>query len=159
MKVNILLSVCFVLATLLSNATAISIFGPTYQINIEPTEEYQEYATINEIRIECKRKKCTPVTELEQNLILYRYTNLSNDIKTVLWAIKMCRTDNCINCSRIIHPAYTHSVTLQPNELIELDWTSKTVQRIYIFDNFIKLVSGEQEQLLTNFELIDLNVE
>ena len=159
MKVNILLSLCFVFAALLSNATEISLFEPTYQINIEPTEEWQEYTTIDDIRIEYKRKKCTPGTEREQNLILFRYTNLSNDTKTISWTVKMWRNDNCMNCSRIANPEYAHSVTLQPNEVIEADGTSKTDKSMYIFDNFIKLVPGMQEQRLTNFELIDLNVE
>jgi hypothetical protein len=159
MKFNILLSVCFVFAALLSNATTVSLFDPTYKIDVEPTEEWQEYTTIDDVRIEYKRKKCTPGTEREQNLILFRYTNLSNDVKTISWIVKMWRNDYCMNCNTTTNPEYAHSITLQPNEALEADGTSKTNKNIYIFDNFIKLVPGMQEQRLTNFELMDLNVE
>ncbi|MDG1334405.1 MAG: hypothetical protein P8P74_18875 [Crocinitomicaceae bacterium] len=159
MKVNILLGIFFVFATLISNATPIASFDAISPINVEPTEEWQEYATVDDVRIEYKRKKCSPGTEREQNLILFRYTNLSNDVKTVSWIVKIWRNDYCVNCNAIANPEYGHTITLQPNEALEADGTTKTDKRIYIFDNFIKLVPGMQEQRLTNFELFDLNVE
>lgn len=159
MKVNILLSFCFVFATLLSNAVPLPSFDPVFPTNIEPTSEWQEYATLEDVRIEYKRKQCTPGTEREQNLILFRYTNLSNDTKTVSWIVKIWRNDYCVNCNAITNSEYAHSITLQPNEVLEADGSTKTDKRVYIFDNFIKLVPGMQEQRLTNFELMDLNVE
>ena len=159
MKVNILLSFCFVFTTLLSSATPVAAFYSISPTNVEPTEEWQEYATVDNVLIEFKRKKCIPGTEREQNLILFRYTNLSNDVKTVSWIVKIWRNDFCVNCSAITNPEYAHSITLQPNEIVEADGSSKTDKSIYIFDNFIKLIPGMQEQRLTNFELMDLNVE
>lgn len=159
MKINILLGICFAFATLFSIAAPTLPFEPISQTNVEPTEEWQEYATVENVRIEYKRKKCTPGTEREQNLILFRYTNLSNDVKTISWIVKIWRNDYCVNCGAITNPEYAHSITLQPNEVLEADGSTKTDKRIYIFDNFIKLVPGMQEQRLTNFELMDLNVQ
>ncbi len=160
MKIHLLLSVCFILTTLFSSATPSDFISPGYTIlNIEPTEEWQEYATIDDVRIEFKRKRCTPENDREQNLILFRYTNLSNEVKTISWIIKIWRNDYCVNCNSISNPEYAHSITLQANQVIEADGSSKSDKSIYIFDNFVKLVPGMQEQRLTNFELIDLNVE
>lgn len=160
MKVNILLSACFILGALLASATTITLSDPIIpQGNIEPTEEWQEYTTIDDVRIEFKRQRCIPENDREQNLILFRYTNLSNDVKTLSWVTKIWRNDFCVNCNSITNPEYSHTITLQPNQIIEADGSSKTDKSIYIFDNFTKLVPGMQEQRLTNFELIDLNVK
>jgi hypothetical protein len=159
MKIHILLSFCLVLTSLFSNALEVFSFDPITQTNVEPTDQWQVYATIDDVRIEYKRKQCTPGTEREQNLILFRYTNLSNQEKTISWIVKIWRNDYCVNCNSITNPEYAHSITLKPNEVLEADGTSKTDKRIYIFDNYIKLVPGMQEQRLTNFELMDLNVQ
>lgn len=160
MKVNFLLSACIVIATLFSLSVSALPSNPILAVaNLEPTEEWQEYSTIDDVRIEFKRKQCVPEGDREQNLILFRYTNLSNDVKTISWVFKIWRNDYCVNCNSISNPEYAHSITLQPNEVIEADGTTKSDKRIYIFDNFMKLVPGMQEQRLTNFELIDLNVE
>ena len=160
MKVNFLLTACFVLATLFSSAASLLPSSPILAAaNIEPTEEWQEYTTIDDVRIEFKRKRCVPTGDREQNLILFRYTNLSNDVKTISWVFKIWRNDHCVNCTSISNPEYAHSITLQSNQVIEADGTTKSDKRIYIFDNFIKRVPGMQEQRLTNFELMDLNVE
>lgn len=160
MKVNFLLSTCFIIASLFTSAAPIepSILAPQL-FNVEPTEEWQEYTTIDNVRVEFKRKKCTPTGDREQNLILFRYTNLSNELKTISWVVKIWRNDYCVNCSSISNPEYAHSITLQPNQIIEADGSSKSDKSTYIFDNFIKLIPGMQDQRLTNFELTDLIVE
>lgn len=160
MKVNFLLSACFVMVTLFSSAAPITQFIPTPNlVNVEPTEEWQEYSTIDDVRIEFKRKRCIPEGDREQNLIIFRYTNLSNDVKTISWVVKIWRNDYCVNCNSISNPEYAHSITLQPSQIVEADGSTKSDKSIYIFDNFIKLIPGMREQRLTNFELIDLNVE
>ena len=159
MNINVLLSVCLVFVTLNSNAAQIPSFDPVSQSKVEATNEWQEYTTIDGIRIEYKRKECSPDGNREQNLILFRYTNLSNDVKTASWVVKIWRNDYCVNCNAITSPEYAHSITLQPNEVLEADGSTKSDKSIYIFDNFIKLVPGMQEQRLTNFELMNLNVE
>lgn len=160
MKVNLLLSACFILTALFASATATTTSDPIIpQGNIEATAEWQEYTTIDNIKIEFKRKRCVPGSDREQNLILFRYTNLSNEVKTLSWVTKIWRNDICVNCNSITNPEYAHTITLQGNQVIEADGSSKTDKSIYIFDNFITLVPGMQEQRLTDFELIDLNVE
>lgn len=160
MRVNLLLSAIFVFTALFVSATSHS---PTKSIipqgNIEPTEEWQEYTTIADVRIEFKRQLCIPKNDREQNLILFRYTNLSNDVKTVSWVVKIWRNDVCANCNSITNAEHAHTLTLEPNQIIEGDGSSKSDKTVYIFDNFTKLVPGMQDQRLTNFELINLNVK
>lgn len=159
MKVNFL-SVCLVFVALFSSAVAIATPIPTPNlVNVQPTDQWQEYTTIDDVRIEYKRQLCTPDGGREQNLILFRYTNLSSEVKTVSWIVKIWRNDYCVNCNSISNPEYAHSITLQPNQIVEADGASKSDKSIYIFDNFIKLVPGMQDQRLTDFELTDLIVE
>jgi hypothetical protein len=160
MKVNLLLGICFIFSTLFGSATPITpIISIVPEGNMEITEQWQEYTTIDDVRIEFKRKLCTPNNGRAQNLILFKYTNLSNDVKTMSWILKVWRNDFCVTCNTLANPENAHSVTLQPNQTIEADGSSAYDTDIYIFDNYIKLVPGMQDQRLTNFELIDLNVQ
>lgn len=159
MKVNLLLSAFFVFMALLVSGTSHTPKQINSEGNIEPTEEWQEYTTINDVRIEFRRQLCVPENDREQNLILFRYTNLSSEVKTVSWVVKIWRNDYCVNCNSITNPEHAHTLTLEANQIIEGDGSSKSDKTLYIFDNFVKLVPGMQDQRLTNFELINLNVE
>ena len=93
MKVKLLLSVCFTFAVLLVSAVSVTPKTLTSPAKFEPTEEWQEYATLENVRIEYKRKTCLPANDREQNLILFRYTNLSSDVKTVSWVCLLYTSD------------------------------------------------------------------
>jgi hypothetical protein len=157
---HIKLSLTFLFAfTLLVSKASISVSLPILNSIPEPTEEWQEYTTINDVRIEFKRKTCTPINDREQNLILFRYTNLSSDTQTLSWSTKIWRNDFCVNCERIENPEYAFSITLVPNQVLEGDGSTKADKSVYIFDNFITLIPGMTDDRLTNFELINLIVD
>ena len=145
--------------TLLASKASISVSLPILFTIPEPTEEWQEYTTINDVRIEFKRKTCTPINDREQNLILFRYTNLSNQPKTISWSTKMWRNDVCVNCDRIDNSENAFAISLAPNQMLEGDGSTKADKTVYIFDSFITLVPGMTDDRLTDFELVNLIVE
>lgn len=159
MCIKLSLTVLFALSLSVTNASIVEIVSETLLNIPEPTDEWQEYTTIDDVRIEFKRKTCTPINDREQNLILFRYTNLSNQTKTVSWATKMWRNEICVNCSRMDNPEYAHTITLAPNQVIEGDGSTKADKTLYIFDNFITLIPGMTDDRLTDFELINLSVD
>lgn len=157
-NIKLRLTFLFALTVFVSNASLVE--SPLSLLTIpEPTEEWQEYTTIDEVRIEFKRKTCTPINDREQNLILFRFTNLSTVAKTISWSTKMWRNDFCVNCERIENGEYAHSISLAPNQVIEGDGSTKADKAVYIFDKFITLIPGMTDDRLTHFELINLIVE
>ncbi len=145
--------------TLFATKASISVNSPMLMLVPEPSEEWQVYTTVNDVRIEFKRKTCTPIHDREQDLILFRYTNLSNEPKTISWSTKMWRNDVCVNCDRIENSENAFAINLAPYQVIEGDGSTKADKTVYIFDRFITLVPGMTDDRLTDFELINLIVE
>lgn len=157
---HIKLSLTFFFAlTLFASKASSSFSSPILLLVPEPTEEWQVYTTINDVRIEFKRKTCTPIHDREQDLILFRYTNLSNQPKTISWSTKMWRNDVCVNCDRIDNSENAFAISLAPNQVIEGDGSTKADKTVYLFDRFITLVPGMTDDRLTDFELFNLIVE
>lgn len=160
MKVKLVLSAYFALTTLfaisLPEVQLVKVFPPTHG---EPSEEWQEYTTIENVKIEFRRQLCTPQNDREQSLVLLRFTNLSDEVVTLSWVVEMWRNDECVNCDRLSNPENARTLTLQPNEVLEGDGSTKSDKRVYIFDHFAKLVPGMEDQRLTHFELKNLKVE
>ena len=126
------------------------------EASFEITSEWQEYATVDGVRIEFRMKTCTVRSNREESLVLFRYTNTTNLAKTISWKTKIWRNGICSNCDKINRPEYAHKISLEANEVIEADGTSKENSALYIFGNYIKHVQGMSNQRLTNFELIEL---
>ncbi len=125
---------------------------------IELSDIWTEYTTIDGVKIEYKMKQCESDKMRAQNLLLFKFTNTTDQDLTISWVTKTFRNDVCTNCERLTNPEYSHTLTLAPGEVIEGDGTTKENKDVYIFGNFVKLVPGMSEQTLTNFELIDLTV-
>ncbi len=149
----------FFALTLFASRASISDRYPIFTSTPEPTEEWQVYTILNDVRIEFKRKTCTPIHDREQNLILFRYTNLSSDTKTISWSTKIWRDDFCVNCERIENSEHAFSITLTPGQVLEGDGSTKAIKSLYIFDNFVTLIPGMTDDRLTDFELVNLIVE
>ncbi len=158
LHIKLSLTFLFVL-TLFATKASISVNSPRFITVPEPTEEWQVYTTVNDVRIEFKRKTCTPIHDREQDLILFRYTNLSNQPKMISWSTKMWRNDVCVNCERIDNSENAFSISLAPNQVIEGDGSTKADKTVYIFDRFITLVPGMTDDRLTDFEMVNLIVE
>lgn len=125
---------------------------------IEISEEWNEYTTIDGVKIEYRMKQCETDKMRAQNLVLFRFTN-TNDREIVLsWVTKEFRNDECWNCEQLYDGDYNHRLVMAAGEVIEGDGTTKENKEVYIFGNFIKHVPGMVEQTLTNFELVDLKV-
>lgn len=147
-----------ILALMIVCCTSSFAFSPTITApnNIEFSNEWQEYITIDGVLIEYKMKTCIIRSNREEQLLLFRYSNTTNSAKTISWKTKIWRNDACANCHKIDRPEYSHSITLDANEVIEADGTSKENKALYIFGNYVKHVQGMSDQRLTSFELVEL---
>ncbi len=124
----------------------------------EMPEEWTEYTTIDGVKIEYRMKQCEGDKMRAQNLLLFKFTNTTDQELTISWVTKEFRNGECWNCEQMYGGDFDHSLTLAAGETMEGDGTTKDNKEVYIFGNFIKHVPGMLEQTLTNFELVDLTV-
>ena len=124
----------------------------------EMPEEWTEYTTIDGVKIEYKMKRCEGEKMRAQNLLLFKFTNTTDQELTISWVTQEFRNGECWNCEKMYGGDYDHSLTLAAGETIEGDGTSTENKEVYVFGNFIKHVPGMLKQTLTNFELVDLTV-
>ncbi|MDG1333906.1 MAG: hypothetical protein P8P74_16330 [Crocinitomicaceae bacterium] len=127
---------------------------------IEMPDEWTEYTTIDGVKIEYKMKQCggDDSKMRAQNLLLFKFTNTTDQELTISWVTQEFRNGECWNCEQMYDGDFNHTLTLAAGEVMEGDGTTKENKEVYIFGNFIKLIPGMLEQTLTNFELVDLTV-
>lgn len=125
---------------------------------VEISDEWKEYATIDGVKIEYRMKRCETDKMRAQNLLLFRFTNTTDQERTLTWTTKIFRDNMCSNCDRLYDAEYSHALTLNPNEVVEGDGTSKENKSVYIFGDFVNKVPGMSSQRLTGFELVELTV-
>ena len=147
----------FVLMALLApqNVSASPLVNPS---DIEIVYDWQEYKTIDGIKIEYKYQAFETGTFRNQLLILFRFSNETSESKTITWATEEYRNGVCANCSRIDDPEYTRSVTLSPGQVLEGTASDVTKTEEYLFSNFINLVPGMSNQRLTDFNFVNVNI-
>lgn len=154
-----ILLITFLFCSLIVTSTSeIQIPNPILFGVIEVSNEWTEYTTIDGVKIEYKMTECGGEKMRAQNLLLFKFTNTTNQELTVSWATKEFRNGECWNCAHLDSPEYSNTLTLAPLEVIEGKGNADYNENFYIFGNFIKLVPGMTEQSLTNFELVDLTV-
>jgi hypothetical protein len=125
---------------------------------IEISENWTEYTTVDGIKIEYKMTLCESEKMRAQNLLLFRFTNTTDQEVTVSWRAKEFRNGECWNCANLYDEEYMNSLTLSAGQSIEGQGASTENRGLNIFGNFVKLVPGMTDQSLTNFELVDLTV-
>lgn len=125
---------------------------------IEVVYDWQEYKTIDGIKIEYKYQAFETGTFRNQLLILFRFSNESTDTKKISWSTEEFRNGICANCSQIDNPEYSRSVTLTPGEVLEGTASDVTKTEEYLFSNFINLVPGMTNQRLTDFNFVNINI-
>ncbi|MFK7785760.1 MAG: hypothetical protein AB8B56_11625 [Crocinitomicaceae bacterium] len=126
--------------------------------DLEMPDEWTEYKTIDGIKIEYKMKRCESDKMRAQNLLLFKFTNTTDQELTLSWLTQEYRNGECWNCQRLTDEEFNYILTLAPGEVAEGKETVDQEKELYIFGNFINLVPGMTEQTLTNFEFVEVTV-
>ncbi|MDG1331550.1 MAG: hypothetical protein P8P74_04425 [Crocinitomicaceae bacterium] len=159
-----LLCCVFVLSIGIQTKANASSFLPNYNpdpIEVNLSTEWQEYSNTEGVLIEYKMEEMnSPDYGREVNMVIFRFTNTTNQSKDCSWIVKIERGNDCYNCDGLIKPENTFRLTLEPQETIEGDVSNLiSHSQLNIFGNFVKLVPGMSEEVLTGFELINLTVK
>lgn len=149
----------FILFSLVGLAMSQSPF-PSYAVTggFELSDEWTEYISVEGIKIEYKMTQNESIEKRSQNLLLFKFSNTSDQALTLTWVTKEFRNGECSNCNRLDNPEYAHSKTFAPGQIFESDGSSHINNEMFIFGNFVKLVPGMTEQSLTGFEFVDIAI-
>lgn len=96
----------------------------------------------------------------EVNMVVFRFTNTTDQSKECSWKVKIMRNDKCYNCGNLSKTEQKKQLKLDPNEIVEGDASNLvTRSELNIFGNFVKLTPGMSREKLTGFELINLTIK
>jgi len=140
---------------------SLSAFGSKWSspLDLNPVYQWTEYSTIDGVRIEYKFAECHNASVTNQVLVLFRYTNTTGEDLKVTWKRKVFRNGTCVNCQRLQNAEYGFELMLSPNQVIQGKEDDKSDERLYLFSNFIELSPGMSNQRLTDFEMVNVEVE
>ena len=140
-----------------SNVSASSTPSPA-PLDLVVSFDWQEYKTVDGIKIEYKYQEFETGTFRNSLMVLFRYSNISSESRTISWSTEEYRNEICANCENIANPEYARSITLSAGEVLEGTGSDVTKTEEYLFSNFITLVPGMTNQRLTDFQFVNINV-
>lgn len=162
---NLCLFCCvFILAIGSYSKANTTYFPQTYSqdpIDVNLSTEWQEYSFTDGVLIEYRMEKMNSRDYgREVNMVVFRFTNTTDQLKDCSWAVKIERNNKCYNCESLGNTEEIFNLQLDPKETVEGNESNLMTQsELNIFGNFVKLVPGMSEQKLTAFELINLTIK
>ena len=132
-----------------------SLNTTTVQIEKIDNSEWISYFSNDQILIHFKYAECDPRFGFDNQSILLKVTNLSNQNYGVSWQMHKYYDGVCNSCD---YPAeYLYKINLDASSIQEGDCTVESMYQLKIFSKFIdeKYTKGKQ---LTSFKLDDLKI-
>ncbi len=133
-----------------------SVHAPFVDLETTHPEDWESYVTTPDFSIEYRLESCDSNALSNQAVVLFRFTNLTDQPQTISWNKQIWRNGSCSNCHDLDSPEGAFKVYLLPHETIEGDCSSKDTKALYIFRNFMALTPGMSKQTLTGFRFLSL---
>ena len=109
------------------------------------------------IKIEYSFKTCEFSSTASQELVIFRFTNLTNNNIKVSYSTKLWNKENMVNTEHN-HAENRKNIQLYPNEIKESDCDIKNNEHT-IFSSFIHNETKVKYVSLIKFELTNINIE
>lgn len=116
---------------------------------------WQSYLENETIRIEYKFADCDPSKGLDNESVLLRITNLSQNKVEISWLHELSYDGVCRTCE--YEEEYTYSFALGAGEILEGECEYTSDKRLRIFSKFIDAAYSKGEHL-SSFRLGDLTL-
>jgi hypothetical protein len=125
------------------------------------TTEWQEYLNKDGVLIEYRMEAVySRDYGREVNMLFFRFTNTTNEIKDCSWSLQIERDNKCYNCDENQNYENIFNLLLNPKETNEGDLSNLTTRpELHVFGHFVKLVPGMTDDKLTGFEFINLTIK
>ena len=146
-RINILTKRVFILF--------VSFYFPNSAIS--QSENWEEYHVDNTARIEYKTTICDFSSTASQEMIVFKYTNLSASDITITYTTKISHKNSEINTEQNLEE-FRKTIKIPEGEIIETNCESKW-NEYNIFRGFVAKDTREQYIYLTEFILENLKIE
>ena len=138
-----------------------SLSGSNQQvIEVEnETTGWAKYKVFDGVLVEYKQFQCLNGNDNNQSWVVFRYSNLTNDLVELNWVSTWKRNDECVNCDRLDDYEFSHKLVVEAGEILEGEPCLNKDQRFYIFSHFINIYPGMDNKKLTAFEFLNVEVK
>ena len=121
------------------------------------TNQWQEYYIDNQIKIEYRDIVCDFSSTADQEMIVFKFTNLTNiditlDYETIIWH------DNTKVNTEQNQEEFRKTIRLSADQTIEIN-CEEQLKQFAIFSGFIHNETSERYVSLTKFELTNINIK
>ena len=124
---------------------------------ISQSETWKEYYSNTEARIDYKTTICDFSSTASQEIIVFRYTNLSNSDLIITYTSKVSYKDSQENTEQNLDE-FRKIIKISEGEIIETNCESNW-NEYNIFRGFVENKTGETYIYLTEFNLENLKIE
>ena len=124
---------------------------------ISQSETWKEYYSNTEARIDYKTTICDFSSTASQEIIVFRYTNLSNSDLIITYTSKVSYKDSQENTEQNLDE-FRKTIKISEGEIIETNCESNW-NEYNIFRGFVENKTGETYIYLTEFNLENLKIE
>ncbi|OFZ65537.1 MAG: hypothetical protein A3D92_25185 [Bacteroidetes bacterium RIFCSPHIGHO2_02_FULL_44_7] len=127
----------------------------SFNIKSGAPTDWVSYLDYPDFKIEFKFSACDPPSGLDNESVLFRFTNKTNESMSLHWHLLLSYDEVCRTCA---YPEeYGYELSLDPNQVLEGDCASEGNYRLKVFSKFIDAFHAKGAQL-TDFKLADFTV-
>lgn len=148
----------FICALLLTYATfgQESVTTNLVDVQLNHPTNWKTYINNNLVKIEYKFVECAQNIGYDQEFMMIRVKNKTNQTIQLEWRSDQFYNDVCRTCS---YPdEYTYQLSLSPNEVIEPDCSLETERKLRLFSRFTDSNYNGVEENLSDFQLSNLTI-
>jgi len=116
---------------------------------------WEETYSDNNIKIEFSNQICDFSSTASQELLVFRFTNLTNDNLTLDYTTKLWNNSSEVN-TELNTDEFRKTIRLEAHETLSSSCENNDMKQFTIFSSFIHNTTGEKYVTLTKFELTNI---
>jgi len=119
---------------------------------------WEEYFTDNNIKIEFNYQVCDFSSTASQELLVFRFTNLTNNNITLDYTTELSNNSTEVDTELNIDE-FRKTIRLEAHETLSSSCENNDMKQFTIFSSFIHNTTGEKYVTLTRFELTNITTK
>jgi len=119
--------------------------------------DWETYFQNDTVKIEYAYQICDFSSTANQEVVIFKFSNLSNQTINLSYSTELWNNDKCLNCNHETQE-YQKSLTLSNNEIITTNCNNEW-KNFFIFSAFITNdIEAKRYETITKFELTEINI-
>ena len=142
----------------LLNATLFCYFFLFSNTVFSQSNNWEESYSDNNIKIEFSYQICDFSSTASQELLVFRFTNLTNSNLTLDYTAKLWNNSVEVN-TELNQDEFRKTIRLEANETLSSSCENNDMKQFTIFSSFLHNTTGEKYVTLTKFELTNITTK